>query len=70
MEGYSYYGASGVFVVSSGGQEQTEVQLADTFVRMYDQVIKLPGLFTEGFMDTNFLRHHVLLHDQHNDAKL
>ena len=58
---------SGVFVVSSTHEDPPVDDLSTTFVKMYDQVIKLPGLFTEGYMDTNFLRYHVLLHDNHDD---
>ena len=29
----------------------------------------MPGLFTEGFMDTNFLRYYVLLHDNNDDIE-
>jgi len=55
-----------IFVVSST-QENDEDNLTDKFVRLYDSVIQLPELFTEGFMDPNFFRYHVLLHDNHDD---
>lgn len=59
----------GIFVVSSTHEDKDVENLTDTYVKMFDQVIKLPGLFTEGFMDTNLLRYHVLLHDNHDDIK-
>ena len=47
---------------------ESEDKIASTFLNMYDRIINIPDLFTEGFMETNFLRYHVLLHDNHNDS--
>lgn len=54
-----------IFVMCSD-EVQKASEVSNSFVAMTEEVLRMPNMYETGFMDTNFYKFHILLHDNHS----